>query len=77
MCDDSEEGSWANGQSAPVAVHLGEECWDSESKESEEGCEFTDGEDEGSEFHENGFQKLFAGANNISATDSNGPSVEM
>jgi len=46
--DDSEEGSWTNGQSAPAVVHLGEErCqWDSESEESEEECEFTDGEDE-------------------------------
>jgi hypothetical protein len=61
--DDYEEGSWADGQSAPAAVHWGEECW-----ESEEECEFTDGEDEESEFNENDFQNLFAGANDISVS---------
>jgi hypothetical protein len=61
--DDSEEGSWgsrANGQSATAAVNL---SGDLESEESEEECEFTDGEDEEFEFNENAFQKLFAGAN--------------
>jgi hypothetical protein len=68
--DDSEEGSWVarpgGQQSAPAAVHWGEECWESE--ESEEECEFTDGEEddpEGLGFNENAFQKLFTGVKNI------------
>jgi hypothetical protein len=72
--DDSEEGSWvplavARGQqSAPAAVHWDKECWESE--ESEEECEFTDGEDdEELEFNENAFQKLFTGAKNISGSE--------
>jgi hypothetical protein len=76
--DDSEEGSWgsrANGQSATAAVNL---SGDLESEESEEECEFTDGEDEEFEFNENAFQKLFAGANlntTGSVSDSKGPRV--
>jgi hypothetical protein len=55
------------GQS--VAVHWGEECWESE-ENNEEECEFTDGEDdEKFELNENAFQKLFAGTNNLSASE--------
>jgi hypothetical protein len=77
--DDSEEGSWArvNGRSATAAANWlgGEECWDSQSEESEEECEFTDGEDEEFEFNENAFQKLFAGAYNTTGSvgESKGP----
>jgi hypothetical protein len=31
--DDSEEGSWLGGQSAPAAVHWGEECWENNASE--------------------------------------------
>jgi len=74
--DDSEEGSWFPGQQpAPAAVHW-DECWDSESEESEEECEFTDGEENDSEeleFDENAFQKLLAEAKNIGASE--GPNL--